>query len=104
MARITTPEEWWSNLSRETQDRLAADPGGPVPPDLWGAVFAANTGSELYPPFRSLGDHVLRGSFVAYIEADNELLLARIASNAGVANSAMVEKWKLRARRRGLIR
>ncbi len=75
-----------------------------MPADLWGEVFAANTGSEFYPPFRSLEDHVLRGAFVAYIEADNEALLASIASNAGVPNSPMVEKWKIQARRRGLIR
>jgi hypothetical protein len=41
---------------------------------------------------------------VAYINSDNEVLLASIASYAGVPNSPMVEEWKMRARRRGLIR
>ncbi len=64
---------------------------------------AANTGTYLYPPFRSLEDYALRGTFVGYVQADNEALLASIASHAGVTQSPMVEEWKLRARRRGLV-
>ena len=65
MVNVTSPEDWWGNLSEETQDRLATNPGGPVPGDLWAEVVAANTGTDLHPPFRSIEDHVLRGTFVA---------------------------------------
>lgn len=91
------------NLSEETQDRLATNPGGPVPGDLWAEVVAANTGTDLHPPFRSIEDHVLRGTFVAYIQGDNEALLASIAANSGVSPFPRVEEWKMRARRRGLL-
>lgn len=103
MVNVTSPEEWWGNLSEETQDRLATNPGGPVPGDLWAEVVAANTGTDLHPPFRSIEDHVLRGTFVAYIQGDNEALLASIAANSGVSPFPRVEEWKMRARRRGLI-
>ncbi len=73
-------------------------PRGEPPVDV-----AANTGTYLYLPFRSLEDYALRGTSVGYIQADNEALLASIASHAGVAQSPMVEEWKLRARRRGLV-
>jgi len=104
MATITTPEEWWSNLSEKTQDRLAIDPGAPVPEDLRAEVMAASRGDHSYPPFQDFHDYGLRGWLVAYINSDNEVLLASIASYAGVPNSPMVEEWKMRARRRGLIR
>lgn len=103
MVNSTSPEEWWRNLSPETRDRLAADPGAPVPENLRDEVVAANTRPYLYPPFRSPEDYTLGEQFVAYIQADNEALLASIASHAGVTRSPMVEEWKLRARRRGLM-
>ncbi len=101
---ITTPEEWWGNLSEETQDRLAADPNGPVPEDLWRDVLAANTGTDLYPPFRSSEERVLRGSFVAHIYTDNDALLAKITS-AGLFPGEVptIDALRERARRRRLM-
>ncbi|MEP6631783.1 MAG: hypothetical protein ABJA89_15040 [Lapillicoccus sp.] len=101
MVTVLSRGEWWANLSPETQDRLAADPGAPVPVDLGAEVNAASSGTDLHPPFRSQ-DHVLRGAFVDFIHADNRALLTSIAA-AGVPPRADLERWKARARRRGLI-
>lgn len=122
MGTVKPAQEWWDNLCPETQDRLAGDPGAPVPPDLRGEVVAAN-GPDAYPPYRppllmwrwwpaSWGgtpwasgtedDYLLRDTFVAHIDADNEALLADIASQAGLPPSPVMEELTMRAGRRGL--
>ncbi len=120
MGTVTSAQEWWDNLSPETQDRLAGDPGAPVPADLRGEVVAAN-GPDAYPPYRpplllwrwwppswagtpwasgAEDDYRLRDTFVADIHADNEALLADIASQAALPPSRMVEELTMRAGRR----
>ena len=103
MVTVLSAGEWWANLTPTTQDRLAANPGGPVPVDLGAEVNAASRGTDLDPAFRLAGDHVLRDTFVSFIHADNLALLATIAAD-GVPPLPDLERRKLHARRRGLIR